>query len=137
MFQIKTIFAALLVMLFFTGCATETVEVANFSGYIGNYEGLKKTKDELGNEVLRWQSSLLIPGWYNKLMIDEIVFYPEGKATPQISEKVLIEIRRPQPIVSRRMSTTSFMPWPSDSWLVSGAITRFSQRRWCMRRICD
>ena len=94
MFQIKTIFAALLVMLFFTGCATETAEVANFSGYIGNYDGLKKTKDELGNEVLRWQSSLLIPGWYNKLMIDEIVFYPEGKATPQISEKVLIEIRK-------------------------------------------
>jgi hypothetical protein len=93
MFQIKTISAALLVMLFFTGCASKTAEVADFSGYIGDYDGLEKTTDELGHEVLRWQSSDLIPGAYESLMMDEIVFYPAPKATPQISEELLIEIR--------------------------------------------
>jgi hypothetical protein len=80
-------------MLLFTGCATKTAEVADFSGYIGDYDGLEKTTDELGHEVLRWKSSDLIPGRYETLMIDEIVFYPKAKATPQISEELLIEIR--------------------------------------------
>ena len=93
MFQINTIFAALFVTLLFTGCATKTAEVADFSGYIGDYDGLEKTTDELGHEVLRWRSSDFIAGVYETLMMDEIVFYPEGKATPQISEELLIEIR--------------------------------------------
>jgi len=93
MYQFKTIFAALFVTLFFTGCATKTAEVADFSGYIGDYDGLEKTTDELGHEVLRWQSSDLIAGAYETLMIDEIVFYPKPTPTPQISEELLIEIR--------------------------------------------
>jgi hypothetical protein len=59
----------------------------------GDYGELEMTTDELGHEVLRWQSSDLIPGAYESLMIDEIVFYPAPKATPQISEELLIEIR--------------------------------------------
>jgi hypothetical protein len=94
MFQINTIFAALLVTLLFTGCAaTKTADVADYSGYIGDYDGLEKTTDELGHEVLRWQSSDFITGVYETLMIDDIVFYPAGKATAQISEELLIEIR--------------------------------------------
>jgi hypothetical protein len=94
MFQINTIFAALLVTLLFTGCAaTKTAEVADYSGYIGDYDGLEKTTDELGHEVLRWQSSDFIAGVYETLMIDDIVFYPGAKATAQISEELLIEIR--------------------------------------------
>ena len=94
MFQINTIFAGLLVTLFFTGCAaTKTAEIADYSGYIGDYDGLEKTTDELGHEVLRWQSSDFISGVYESLMVDEIVFYPKAKATPQISEELLIEIR--------------------------------------------
>jgi hypothetical protein len=94
MYLIKTILAALLVMLLFTGCATKnTVAVADFSGYVGDYEGLEKTTDELGHEVLRWQSPDLIPGAYDLLMIDPIVFYPEPKPSPQVSEQVLMEIQ--------------------------------------------
>ena len=94
MLHIRKIILALLVALFFTGCATKkTAEVADFSGYIGDYDGLEKTTDELGHEVLRWQSSDFISGVYESLMMDEIVFYPEPKPTPQISEELLIEIR--------------------------------------------
>ena len=94
MLHIRKITLALLVALFFTGCATKkTADVAEFSGYIGDYDGLEKTTDELGHEVLRWQSSDFISGIYESLMMDEIVFYPEPKPTPQISEELLIEIR--------------------------------------------
>ncbi len=94
MFKINKMFAALLVALLFTGCAaTKTAEVADYSGYIGDYDGLEMTTDELGQEVLRWQSSDFIAGVYETLMIDDIVFYPAAKATPQISEELLLEIR--------------------------------------------
>ena len=94
MFQINTIFAALLVTLLFTGCAaTKTAEVAEFSGYIGDYDGLEKATDELGHEVLRWQSSDFIAGVYETLMIDNIVFYPAANAPPPLREELLIEIR--------------------------------------------
>ena len=93
MFRINTISAALFVALLSTGCATKTAEVTEFSGYIGDYDGLEKTTDELGHEVLRWKSSDLIPGAYESLMIDEIVFYPAPIATPQISEELLIEMK--------------------------------------------
>ena len=93
MLRIKTIITTLLVTQFFTGCATDTTEVASYSGYIGDYDKLEKTLDERGDEVLRWQSSDLIPGAYDKLMIDPVVFYPEGEPTPQMSAQVQIEIR--------------------------------------------
>ena len=93
MLRIKTIITTLLVTQFFTGCATDTTKVANYSGYIGDYDKLEKILDERGDEVLRWQSSDLIPGAYDKLMIDPVVFYPEGEPTPQISAQVQIEIR--------------------------------------------
>jgi len=117
MLQIKTIITALLVMLFFTGCATKTAEVADFAGYIGDYDGLEKTTDELGNEVLRWQSSDLIPGAYDKLMVDEIVFYPEPKPSPQVSEQVLTEIREYSNLALKRevgkAVTLTSQPGPS------------------------
>lgn len=93
MYQIKNILVAFLTMLLFAGCATQTAEVVEFSGYLGDYSGLKKTKDELGNEVLRWKSSELKPGKYKKIMLDEVVFYPPPKETPQLSRKAIDEIR--------------------------------------------
>lgn len=93
MFQVNTVFAALLVTLLFTGCSTKTVDVANYSGYIGDYDGLEKTTDELGHEVLRWKNPDLIAGKYETLMMDDIVFYPAPKETPRISQELLTEIR--------------------------------------------
>ena len=93
MLRIKTIIMALLVTQIFTGCATDTTEVANYSGYIGDYDKLEKILDERGDEVLRWQSSDLIPGAYDKIMIDPVVFYPEGEATPQVSAQLQTEVR--------------------------------------------
>jgi hypothetical protein len=94
MFIIKNVLIALFTMLLLASCATkQTAEFDEFTGYLGDYSKLKEVKDELGNDVLRWQSDRLKPGVYTKVILDPIVFYPEPKATPQVSHKVLNELR--------------------------------------------
>lgn len=96
MYQIKKIFSALSVIMMLVligGCASKTAKVEQFTGYLGDYSKLKKTKDVLGNEVLRWKSPKLDSQSYTKIILDNIVFYPKPKTTPQISKDVLIQIR--------------------------------------------
>ena len=90
--NVKTISKALMVMLLVTGCATKTAQVSDYSGYIGDYEGLAQTTDELGKDVLRWKNPDLVPGVYDTLMIDPIVFYPKPEPTAQISRDLLMDI---------------------------------------------
>lgn len=94
MYRNKAIFAALFMMLLIPACATkQTAEVAEFSGYLGNYDKLKQTKDELERDVLRWVSPELKQRRYTKIILDRIVIYPEPKATPQVSLEELEKIR--------------------------------------------
>ena len=93
MLRTKVVFALLLVTTIISGCGTkETATTSEYSGFIGDYEGLEATRDEVGDDVLRWKSSDIEPGTYKKLMVDPIVFYPEPKPTPQVSAELLMKI---------------------------------------------
>lgn len=94
MHQIKIIFSAVFVALLFAGCAGQkTVPKQEFSGYLGDYSELKKTKDAEGHEVLRWQSPKLKPGTYKAMILDPIVFYPAPRPTKQVSLQTLEQMR--------------------------------------------
>ena len=102
MYQINNVLIALFTMLLFTGCASkQTAQVEEFTGYLGDYSGLKEVKDELGNDVLRWRSSDLKVGKYKKVMLDPVVFYPpvdeaalaEADPNGQITKEALMKIR--------------------------------------------
>ena len=102
MYQIKTIFTALFVVLFIAGCATKkTAEPEELSGYLGNYDGLTETTDEIGRQVLRYVSPELKPGSHTKIIIDDIVFYPPLDETAlaaaeqkgEITKEVLVDLR--------------------------------------------
>lgn len=104
MIQIKTIFTALFVVMFFAGCASkpseQTAKPEEFSGYLGDYSNLTQTTDETGQEVLRYVSPRLKPGSHTKIIIDNIVFYPPfdeeafaEQAGRQVTKEALIKIR--------------------------------------------
>lgn len=96
MYQTNKIFNALsviIMLLLIGGCATQTAKVGEFTGYLGDYSKLEKTKDASGYEVLRWTSPKLKSQSYTKLILDDVVFYPKPKTSPQISKEVLVDIR--------------------------------------------
>jgi hypothetical protein len=65
-----------------------------WSGFLGNeYSKLKEKKDALGVKRLVWVSPELVPGKYQKVLLEHIVFYPAPDATKEVSGEVLYQIR--------------------------------------------
>ncbi len=102
MYQIKTIFTALLAVLLIAGCASKpTAEPEEFSGYLGNYDKLTETTDEREQPVLRYIKPGIKGGNYTKIILDDIVFYPpvdeaalaEVEAKGQVTKEALMKIR--------------------------------------------
>lgn len=78
-------------------CASQPTSVAKdgqYSGFLGDYSGLKETKDAAGETVLRYVSPKLKPGAYQKLIIDPTQYYPAPQPTEQVSATTLEDIRR-------------------------------------------
>jgi Protein of unknown function (DUF3313) len=73
------------------GCAT-TLPPEHLSGYLGDYSELKSVKGEGGDEIRRWVSPNLHKGEYLKLIVDQVVFFPQAQPTPQISAETLQQI---------------------------------------------
>ena len=96
-------FAGLLI----AGCATPPPE--HFSGYLGDYSKLESVKGEQGDEIRRWVSPKLQKGEYLKLMVDPVVFFPQAKATSQVSEETLRQIGAYTNEAMRREMGKSFL----------------------------
>lgn len=82
-------------LLFFTVLlpASTYADEQKHSGFLSDYSKLTQEKDSAGETVLRYVNPALKPGDYNSAIIDPIQFYPEPKATEQVSEQTLNEIR--------------------------------------------
>jgi hypothetical protein len=63
------------------------------SGFLGDYSKLTQEKDSTGETVLRYVNPALKPGDYTSVIIDFVQLYPEPKATEQVSEQTLNDIR--------------------------------------------
>lgn len=84
-------------VMLISGCATNSDEptkdqLAQFNGYFGDYSDLKsvKNKDDKDDaEIRRWVTAKDIKGKYPKLMVEHVVFYPEPKASKQVTVETL------------------------------------------------
>lgn len=68
-------------------------EEQTHSGFLGDYSKLTQEKDATGETVLRYVNPALKSGDYNSVIIDPVQFHPEPKATEQVSEQTLNDIR--------------------------------------------
>ena len=76
------------------GCATDKkIETSSLTGFLGDYSHLEPVKGKDGEEIRRWVDPQLKKGKYQKLIVEPVVFYPEAKATKQISVETLKELR--------------------------------------------
>lgn len=63
------------------------------SGFLEDYSKLSQEKDATGETVLRYINPTLKSGDYNSVIIEAIQLYPAPKATDQVSEQTLNDIR--------------------------------------------
>jgi hypothetical protein len=63
------------------------------SGFLSDYSKLEKTKDPLGVKRSIWTSSALNGANYQKILVEQVSFYPAPEPSKQVSGDVLEEIR--------------------------------------------
>lgn len=73
------------------GCATQ--KQPKESGFLGNYSNLTKQDAPGGGSRLAYKNPSFVPGKYNAMLLEPIVFYPEPKPTAEVSMQSLTEIR--------------------------------------------
>ena len=66
------------------GCASEpqtppSTQRQGIPGFLGDYSMLKPEKDASGEDVQRYVSPRLVPGSYQKLLLDAAQFYPAAQ----------------------------------------------------------
>lgn len=91
-----TVISLLVALFLISGCAsTQTEKLASkeqFSGYLDNYDDLKKVEAQNGLEFLRWISPDVKAGSYSKVYPQSIGFYPKLKPEQLASRDTLIQI---------------------------------------------
>jgi len=87
-----------LIALISTACTstsnqTSTSEAfSNQSGFLSDYQKLKKVKTKDDSDLMRFISSHIKEGKYNKVMFDPVSYYPAPQKTDMISKEVLSKI---------------------------------------------
>lgn len=85
---VAVVVCALGLAMLVTACATP-----KYSGFLPNYSILKKEKDLLGRKRLAWFSPKATGAHYQKMLIEDLVYYPTPQPTKQVSAEVLDELR--------------------------------------------
>lgn len=83
--------AVVLAVLFGMGLATRVA--AQDSGFLKNYTQLAPEKDALGVERRVWISPKLTRDNYQKILLEQVTFYPEPQPTDKVSMDTLNQIR--------------------------------------------
>ena len=71
----------------------ESGEKEHYSGFLGDYSKLKKTKGADGRKVARWEDPKLNRKNYQKVMLEDVVFYPAPKPSAQVNTALLKQIK--------------------------------------------
>ncbi|QKE65069.1 DUF3313 domain-containing protein [Aquipseudomonas campi] len=78
--------------LLLAGCASQTTQPDQYSGFLGDYSQLQPATSASGAPVMRWVSPDYKAGHYRSVYIEKPVFYPTPKPSDQVSQAVLDEI---------------------------------------------
>lgn len=90
----NAVFAAMLcAALLVIGCAQKAAEQGQYSGFLKDYSKIEKTKDLMGEPVLRYISPRLTQENYTKILIEPIQYYPQPNPTENVSAQTLEDIR--------------------------------------------
>jgi Protein of unknown function (DUF3313) len=78
--------------LLLAGYGSAGAEEQQYSGFISDYSGLQKTRDPLGDPLLRMVSPRFTPANYHALIIEPVQLYPKPQPTERVSQTTLDEI---------------------------------------------
>jgi hypothetical protein len=92
-FTLVTLLSLLLAQVTLRVSAAE--DMAELSGYLGPeiYERLKDVEVHKGTNVKRWIGPKLSFANYKKVLVEEVIFYPEPTPGKQVSAKTLAEVK--------------------------------------------
>lgn len=88
-----TLLAVMISGLLMFGCASYNEDQGQYSGYLEDYSQMEKTKDTMGEEVLRFVSPQLNKQNYQKVLIEPVQYFPEPNPTDNVSAQTLNEIK--------------------------------------------
>lgn len=93
------------------GCTSQITKPEKYSGFLGDYSGLKETKTPSGKTVLRWVDPSFKASDYSYVDYQPIVFYPKPQPTAQIDQQTLQGVldyanSRIKPAIAQRMTIT-------------------------------
>lgn len=78
--------------LLLAGCASQTTQPSQYSGFLADYSQLQPATSASGAPVMRWVSPDYKAGNYRSVYIEKPVFYPTPQPSDQVSQAVLDEI---------------------------------------------
>lgn len=85
--------ASLSAALLLAGCASQTTQPNQLSGYLGDYSQLQPARSANGTPVLRWIAPDYQAERYTSLYIEKPSFYPEPIPSEQVSAQTLDQVR--------------------------------------------
>lgn len=75
-----------------SGCTSHVTTPQQYSGFLGDYSGLKEVDSASGKPLMRWVSPSFNAANYTKLIYNPIIYYPRLNPTAQVSQQVLDEV---------------------------------------------
>jgi hypothetical protein len=79
--------------LLLTGCASQTTQPTQFSGFLADYSQLQPATSATGAPVLRWISPQFSSERYTSVYVEKPSFYPEPVPSDQVSAQTLEQVR--------------------------------------------
>lgn len=80
---------AFMFSLLLSGCQSTVTPDSHYSGFLGDYTGLKKTTTASGKTTLRWTAPGFSLNSYDSIVWNPLTWYPEPRPTGQISQPML------------------------------------------------
>ena len=90
--RLHTIFLSLSAAALIAGCATPSAPQG--SGFLPDYSRLQAASAPKGDDRRAYVNPAFTPARYNAIKLDPIVYYPEPKATADVSMNALTQIRQ-------------------------------------------
>ncbi|MWV14915.1 DUF3313 family protein [Pseudomonas sp. L-22-4S-12] len=78
--------------LLLAGCASQTTQPEQYSGFLGDYSQLQATTSASGAPVMRWVSPDFKLANYSSILVEEPQFYPAPTPSEQVGQGALNEI---------------------------------------------
>lgn len=120
--------------VFQVGCVSKVAQQEQYSGFLGNYQGLEEQTTPSEQKVLRWVSPGFDPRAYSTVVFRQMELYPSPKPTARVSLKTLQDLQlmasnSVKLAFSRRYAIVPYpqlAPTNSRSLILQAAITHVS-----------